>query len=136
MKSRIAMLAGVAAAALASSAAIASPAAADPIPHAESYADLLEPVPDAMQRLQVHDELVGAPAAQVQTVQYWRDGRDRYDRGDRDRGRYEHHHHHHSSRWYRSHGYGWSNGGWYQGRPRYEHHHHHHHNQHWNGGYR
>lgn len=124
MKLRNAMFASVGAAAIAVSAPIATPAAADPIPAAGSYSDLLEPVPDAMSRLQIHDEMAGSALPQLQTVQYWQGGdRDRWQGGDRD-----HHHHHNRNvrdgRWYRSHGYYWNGGGWIFRRP-VDHHHHH-----------
>ena len=111
MTRKTTMIAGAAVAAMAAGAGASAPAAADPIPQAATYADLLQPVPDAMTRLQDAD---AQHLAGFQQAQYY---------GDRN-----HHHHHHnyrSRRWYQSHGYSWYGGRWVI-RPR--HHHHHHHN--------
>jgi hypothetical protein len=97
----------------------ASEAAPAPAPtdvlRANSYADLLEPIPDAAARLQAIDESAPVPSAQdnVQVAQF-----------------YHHHHHHHHHSQYRR----------YYEEPRivvvprryrrdgyYHHHHHHHH---------
>jgi len=127
MKTNIAILVGVGAAAVAAGLPLAMPAAAQPIPSAANYAELLEPVPDAMSRLQIHDELVSAQPG-LETVQYRR-----YE------GDYDHHHHHHhhhamrSGRWYRSHGYDWNGGAWIVRQPDYYDHHHHHHQQSYRG---
>lgn len=68
---------------------------------ARSYAELLQPIPNAVALLMAADAMNAAPAkaeagpnSNVQLVQY------------------HHHHHHHHHRWYRR---------------RYHHHHHHHH---------
>jgi len=115
MTHKITMIAGSAIAAMAAGAGASAPAAAEPIPQAASYADLFEPVPDAMFRLQTAD---AQHVAGFQEAQYYNNGRD-------------HHHHHHqvtrSRRWYQSHGYSWYGGRW-QIRPRHHHHHHHHSN--------
>ena len=90
----------------------------DEVMRAESYADLLKPIPNAAAVLQVSDEAARAeaarseaarPEAEVLEVQYY----------------YHHHHHHHHH-----HGY-------YRPRyarpffaPRFAHHHHHHHHHH------
>jgi hypothetical protein len=79
MKRSTAMLAGAATVALAAGAVASSPAMAEPIPAAASYADLLEPVPNAMERLAVAD--ANQPAAHVELAQYG--------------GPVNHHHHHH-----------------------------------------
>lgn len=89
---------------------LVSTAAALPIPAATSYADLLEPVPNAAERLNLADSTAGFIAPQYQ---------------DQGRQAHHHHHHHHSRRWYRSHGYVWNGGAWVM-RP-VDHHHHHHH---------
>jgi len=93
--------------------AAASPDSADVL-KAGSYADLLEPIPDAAGKLRAVDE--SANTSKVQTAQLF----------------FEHHHHHHH---HHHHGY-------YRGEPRivvtpgygyrryYHHHHHHHHHHH------
>jgi hypothetical protein len=100
-KNIVGLLGGVSALALigGAQAASAEPAAA-PQP-ARSYAELLDPIPNAAERLNVDD------AASVELAQYYYYG-----------GPYHHHHHHHHHhRWY----YG------YVPHPYYHHHHHHHH---------
>ena len=119
MKRSTAMLAGAATVALAAGALATSPAMADPIPLATSYADLLEPVPNAMERLASAD--ANPPAAQMELAQW----------DNRGGGNYHHHHHHHhhhyrNRAWYRSNGYSWDGGRWVF-RPVHHHHHHHHH---------
>lgn len=123
------MIAAAAVAAMAAGAGASAPAAADPIPQAASYADLFEPVPDALTRLQTSDT---QHAASFQEVQYYGNQDNRGDYRNGDNGGYDsgrNHHHHHSNyrtrRWYQSHGYSYYGGRW-QIRPR--HHHHHHHN--------
>ena len=118
-------------------AAQAAPAEAGPMPVAASYAELLQPIPNAVERL--HASYAAEQEAQLIDVQYGPPP-----------GAYAHHHHHHSQQqyapppvvyhhhhhhnqwahrrsWYLRHGYVWLNGGWVV-RPRYRHHHHHHHN--------
>ncbi len=113
MKRSTVMLSCAATAALAAGTTISSPAMADPIPAATSYADLLEPVPDAMERLAADD--ANQPAAHLQLAQY--------------QGNYHHHHHHHhhhhGRRWYQANGYSYYGGRWVI-RPVHHHHHHHH----------
>ena len=79
---------------------------------AESYADLLRPIPNAAVLLREANALAAAePRPEVMTVQYY----------------HHHHHHHHHHRFYRP-GYyrpAFRVPGYY--RPRYHHHHHHHH---------
>ena len=87
--------------------------------HAESYADLLKPIPDAVALLKESDEAAAKaeplPAASegeatVQQAQYYY----YHHHHHHHHGFYEpyyHHHHHHHHRYYR----------------RYHHHHHHHH---------
>ncbi len=90
-----------------------SPAPTDVL-RANSFADLLEPIPNAASLLQAIDESAPAPSANenVQLAQF-----------------YHHHHHHHHN------GYGRYYG--YDEAPRviivprrYRHHHHHHHHHH------
>lgn len=84
------------------------------VPPAQSFAELLQPISNPVQKLQVSD--AQEDQAQLIPAQYYRG----YDR-------HHHHHHHHNRRWYTSRGYYWYNGGWVL-RPRHHHHHHHHHN--------
>jgi len=105
-------LAGTAAIALGASLAFAPLAMADPIPVANSYADLLVPVPDAMARLHADDAIMAdahvIPAQLSVGINLG----------------HHHHHHHHSARWYRNHGYTWNGQVWLIGPPRYWHNHH------------
>jgi hypothetical protein len=111
MDKKIAGLLGAAAALGAFTAAQAAPPAANPAPaeilNANSFADLLEPIPNAVNLLQIVDEAGPIPTANenIQQVQYY----------------YHHHHHHHA----------------YRPAPRivivpprYRYHHHHHHHHH------
>ena len=89
----------------------APPPPATDILRANSYADLLEPIPNAIALLQAVDESTPAPAAEnVQLAQF------------------HHHHHHHHHSFYRHHHHS------YYPRvvvtPRYRRHHHHHHHHH------
>ena len=103
-----------AAAALTAAPALAAPAIspAEPaVPAASSYSDLLQPIPNAVERLKIADmQEDAAPAPRLIQAQY----------------HHHHHHHHHNRGWYTSHGYVFLNGAWVL-RPR-NHHHHHHHN--------
>jgi hypothetical protein len=102
-----------AAVALAAGPALAAPAAQGPaVPVAASYAELLTPIPNAVERLRVSDAEWQAQQPRLIQVQY--------------AAHHHHHHHHHSRRWYMRHGYYWTNGAWAL-RPRPHHHHHHHH---------
>ena len=78
------MLTGAALAVLAGGAVLASPAMAQ-VPVAASYADLLEPVPDAADRIQADDQAAATHSALFQQAQWG--GPDRH-----------HHHHHHHRR--------------------------------------
>src|SRR5579859_1596326 len=98
MDKRTATLFG-AAAALAAVPALASPPQAPAVPQASSYADLLTPIPNAVERLQAAD----AQDAKLIPAQY--DDYGRYNR-------HHHHHHHHNRGWYLSHGYYWYGGAW------------------------
>ena len=122
MDKKIAGLLGAVAAvgALGTAPASAAPAPTDVL-KANSYADLLEPIPDAAKVLQALDEQ-GPQASEpkVQLAQW-----------------YHHHHHHHHHGYWRGPGYGYGYGYGYGPRVyvvpprRYYHHHHHHHHHHW-----
>jgi hypothetical protein len=94
----------------------AAEAAPTPIPtdvlRANSYADLLEPIPNAVALLRVVDKFAPEPATEnVQVAQF-----------------YHHHHHHHHHSFYRHHHHSY-----YPPVvvvPRYRRHHHHHHHHH------
>ena len=145
MKRAHALLTGSAAIALAASAVGINPAMAEPIPAVSTYADLLEPVPDAMERLSADD--ARQATARLIPTQYYQDPG------------YPHHHHHHhhhqydqydqnggdiyyqpqyrqrirhSRHWYRYNGYNWDGGQWIV-RPTHHHHHHHHHHSQYDG---
>ncbi len=111
MEKRIAGLLGAVAAlgTLTGAQAAPMPAPSDALT-ANSYADLLEPIPNAAKVLQALDEQP-APSSEgnVQLAQYY----------------YHHHHHHH-------HHHGWRRGPVVVIPPwrRYHHHHHHHHHHH------
>ncbi len=103
---------------LGAGAAQAAPAVAP----AQSYADLLQPISNPVERLQLADE----QEARLIPAQWDRRNDGGYDRSDyRSNDRNHHHHHHHNRRWYMSRGYSWYNGAWV---VRRSHHHHHHHN--------
>jgi hypothetical protein len=117
MEKKIAGLLGAMATLGAFNAAEAAPTPA-PAPtdvlRANSFADLLEPIPNAAATLRAVDESAPAQSADenVQLAQF-----------------YHHHHHHHHA------GYGRYYGGGYAPRViivprRYRHHHHHHHHHH------
>jgi len=107
-----------AAAALSSAPALASTVHEAPIPKASSYADLLQPIPNATERLRAADLDTSNALEQPQLIQaQYYDNRRRH---------HHHHHHHHNRSWYLSHGYWWQGGAWVL-RPRPHHHHHHHH---------
>lgn len=80
---------------------------------ANSFAELLEPIPNAAALLRAVDESAPVSSADenIQLVQY-----------------HHHHHHHHHHRFYPRYGYGFGDGyGYGYGYRRYHHHHHHHH---------
>ena len=117
MDKKIAGLLGAAAALGTLNAAQAAPAPApSDMLRANSFAELLEPIPDAASLLQAIDEQAPAKSADenVQLAQYY--------------PHHHHHHHHHHHGYYRGYDYG------YGPRviivPRYRHHHHHHHHHH------
>ena len=115
MEKKIAGLLG-AAAALGTFGAAQAAAAPDPSPtlRASSFAELLQPIPNAAALLRAIDEQAPAKTADgnVQVAQFY----------------HHHHHHHHHHGYYRGDDYG------YGPRvivvPRYRHHHHHHHHHH------
>jgi len=112
MQGKTATLIGAAALAIAPAFTAPAAAQASPVPLAASYADLLEPVSNAVERLKLADAEADARPAQLIQAQY------------------HHHHHHHQARrgrgWYLQHGYSWFGGRWVI-RPVQHHHHHHHH---------
>jgi len=112
------LFAGAATTALLAGLGFASVAEARPVPEADTYADLLEPVPEAADRLAADDAQRGAQPVEMAQVYIGVP-------------HHHHHHHHHHSNWYRAHGYYWNGGGWIV-RPRYHHHHHRHHHHHHN----
>jgi hypothetical protein len=118
MEKRIAGLLGAVATLGAFNAAEAAPTPA-PAPsdvlRANSFAELLQPIPNAASLLQAIDESAPVPSADenVQLAQFYR---------------HHHHHHHHSQ--YRGY-YGYDEGPRVIVVPRrYRHHHHHHHHHH------
>jgi hypothetical protein len=85
-----------------------APAPADVL-RADSYADLLEPIPNAVAMLQAVDQSTPAPATEnVQLAQF-------------------HHHHHHHHSFYRHHHSYYPRVVVVPRYRRYHHHHHHHH---------
>lgn len=115
MDRKTALILGAAAALTAAPALAAPHAERSAVPVAASYAELLTPVPNALERLKASDAEAMAQQPQLIEAQY-------YQRPVA----HHHHHHHHNRRWYMRNGYVWSNGGWIL-RPRPHHHHHHHH---------
>ena len=91
------------------------------VPVAASYAELLQPVPDAVERLRVADAQAAARPPRLIEAQ-WAPPYPHH---------HHHHHHHHHRAWYLSHGYYWSGGAWLLGPPPHHHHHHHHHHNHY-----
>ena len=110
MDRKIATMVGAAAALATGPALAARPA----VPVAASYAELLEPIPNAAERLQIADAEDAAQPARLIEAQW--------------AYHHHHHHHHHLRRWYMQHGYYWSGGRWVLRPVRHHHHHHHHHN--------
>ncbi len=83
----------------------AAPSAPQAVTRAQSYAELLDPIPNAVERLTLVDNAARPDGARLIDAQYYPDGP------------VAHHHHHHHHTYYRRH--------W---RRRHYHHHHHHHN--------
>jgi hypothetical protein len=116
MDKKIAGLLGAAAAlgTLNTAQAAPAPAPSDML-RASSFADLLEPIPNAASLLQAIDESTPAQSADdnVQLAQF-----------------YHHHHHHHHHGFYRGYNYGYGPRVIVVPPRRYRHHHHHHHHHH------
>ncbi len=113
MEKKIAGLLG-AVAALGTLAGAQATSAPSDVLKANSYADLLEPIPNAARTLQALEEQAAAKPAEanVQVAQFY----------------YHHHHHHHHGYWHHHHHHGyWRGGVVVVPRRRYHHHHHHHH---------
>lgn len=77
----------------------------------QSYADLLNPIPNAAEVLRTLDAAPSNAPARIEKTQYYH---------------HHHHHHHHHHNWW-----GWGAPPWGY-RPYYYHHHHHHHHHHHN----
>ncbi len=118
MDKTITGLLGAAAALTTLTAAQAKPVEPAGLPPATSYADLLQPIPNAL-ALQKADDARRreAPSSgDVQLAQWFRE---------------HHHHHHHRYGPWRSYRYYYDYGGYYpRYRYRYRYHHHHHHHHH------
>ncbi|MBR0774882.1 hypothetical protein JQ543_16150 [Bradyrhizobium diazoefficiens] len=89
---------------------------------ARSYADLLEPIPNALQTLQALDKEAAAKPteANVQVAQFY----------------HHHHHHHHHGYYHHHHHHGYGPRVYVVPPRRYYRHHHHHHHHHHHGYYR
>jgi hypothetical protein len=114
MDGKLATLAGAAALAAVPALASATPQASESaVPVAATYAELLNPIANAPERLRIADAQEQSAQPQLIEAQYL--------------AHHHHHHHHHVNgrAWYLSHGYFWSGGRWAL-RPRHHHHHHHH----------
>ena len=110
MDGKIGTLAGLAA--LVAAPAVASvPADTPAVQVASSYSELLDPIPNAAERLQLADAQEQAEAPRLIAAQF----------------HHHHHHHHHGRAWYMQHGYYWFGGRWTLRPVRHHHHHHHHH---------
>jgi len=112
MKSNLAGMIGAAALAALGSTQVANASTPEGVLQASSFAELLQPIPNATTLLAAADALAAPGAGEV-------DGREML-------AYYHHHHHHHHYGWggyhHHHHHYGW--GG-------YRHHHHHHHHHHY-----
>lgn len=145
-KNRLGLAAAISTLALGSvGAASAAPMQPQPIPAASSYADLLDPVPNAVERLAVVQSQAQTDRAQLIEVQYY-EGQTVHHHNNYDNGRMAQHHHnnyyngqvahhhhnsyyngqvaHHHNNYYRQH---WRRRHHYN-YNRHHHHHHHHHN--------
>ena len=107
-KNVIGLLGGASALALIGGAGAAWAGPAAPLSPARTYAELLDPIPNAAERLKADDQR----AASIELAQYYHHHHHYYHH-------HHHHHHHHHWRWYHHHHY-W---GW--------HHHHHHYHHHY-----
>ena len=92
MDKKMAGLLGALGALAAGAPAMADTLALEGVMHAASYADLLQPIPNAGSLLQASDEAMTEDPAAVVMVQYHHHHHHRYHR----RYRRHHHHHHHS----------------------------------------
>jgi hypothetical protein len=116
MKNKLLGMSAVAAAAGLVGGAPAS-AAVEPVRmQAQSFAELLQPIPNASEQLKIADMQAARAEPRLIEAQY-------YNNNNR---HHHHHHHHHNRRWYLRNGYYWYGGAWVL-RPRNNHHHHHHH---------
>ena len=122
MDRKTASLVGAAAAIAAAPIGATAQAQEPAVPVAASYADLLQPIPNAVERLRLV-QTEDSERAKLIDAQYVP--------GPYAGAAHHHHHHHHSHsrRWYRSHGYWYRGGAWVMRPvPHHHHHHHHHHN--------
>ena len=94
----------------------AAPANASSVPVAQSYAELLEPIPNAVERLRMADAEAAARPAVLVEAQY-----------DTPPNVHHHHHHHHHHQYVRRH--------WRHRFVRHYHYHHHHHHHHHQSNY-
>jgi hypothetical protein len=119
MKHPIATMVGAVTALTTAPAFAALPFAEAPaVPVAATYAELLAPIPDAVERLRRADAEAAANPPPVVVAQA------------NDHHHHHHHHHHtHDRAWYVANGYVWMGGAWVL-RPVQHHHHHHHHHHH------
>ena len=104
-KNVIGLLGGASALALIGGAGAASAAHAEPLSPARTYAELLDPIPNAAQLLKADNQQAGS----LELAQY-------------SYGYHHHHHHHHHHHWGWGHHHHHHHWGW-------GHHHHHHHHQ-------
>ncbi len=97
-----------------------SASAVEPVARAQSYAELLDPIPNAVERLALVNSQADRDGARLIDAQYAPDSGRGYRDGPRygDNGPVAHHHHHHHHTYYRRH---------YRRYRHYTHHHHHHH---------
>jgi hypothetical protein len=119
MEKKIAGLLGAVAAlgTLGTAQAAPAPATTDVL-QANSYADLLQPIPNAAATLRAVEAQAPAKDAEanVQMAQFYY---------------HHHHHHHHHGYWHHHHHHGyWRRGPVVVIPPRWHHHHHHHHHHH------
>ena len=109
------LLAAAGALASLGSAQAATPADPAEMLKVKSYAELLDPIPNASAVLDAVDRAAGDPGANVQLAQFFE-------------YHHHHHHHHHHHGFYR--GYGGPRVVVVPGYRRFYHHHHHHHHHH------
>ncbi|WP_031336099.1 hypothetical protein [Rhodopseudomonas sp. B29] len=116
MERKIAGLIGAAAALGAATAPAAAAPMTTDVLQANTYADLLQPIPDASAKLQALDAQAASEPAEkpVQLAQFY----------------YHHHHHHHHHGYWHHHHHGYYGPRIVVVPPRFRHHHHHHHHHH------